>query len=186
MREAQLKNYGSGLAPITEGWFIVNVRDAEWWSSETRGAACWFANEYSEPPIEFAQLGINVTVLEPGQSGVYHAETNQEGSSSWGASAGSSSRATSDTSDPGTSWPAVVIERKLPTFMPGVLVQVGNGLGLVATGWLEGRRLAESLKAAGFNVIEVRRWGWEAPHTVSEQVLGGHVDQVPPCVVAER
>jgi uncharacterized cupin superfamily protein len=54
------------------------VRDAEWFSSETRGAACWFANEYGEPPIEFPQLGINGTVLEPGQSGVYHAEANQE------------------------------------------------------------------------------------------------------------
>jgi quercetin dioxygenase-like cupin family protein len=63
---------------VTEGWFVVNVRDAEWFSSQTRGAACWFANEYGEPPIEFAQLGINVTALEPGQSGVYHAEANQE------------------------------------------------------------------------------------------------------------
>jgi hypothetical protein len=46
--------------------------------SETRGAACWFANEYGDSPIEFPQFGINVTVLEPGQSGVYHAEANQE------------------------------------------------------------------------------------------------------------
>ena len=37
-----------------------------------------FANEYGEPPIEFSQLGINVTVLEPARSGVYHAEANQE------------------------------------------------------------------------------------------------------------
>ena len=73
-----LRTLGSGLAPVTEGWFVVNVRDAEWFSSETRGAACWFANEYGEPPVEFAQFGINVTVLEPGQSGVYHAEANQE------------------------------------------------------------------------------------------------------------
>ena len=78
MAEARLEDFGSGLAPVTEGWFVVNVRDAEWWSSETRGAACWFANEYGEPPVEFPQLGINVTVLEPGQSGVYHAEANQE------------------------------------------------------------------------------------------------------------
>ena len=76
--EARLEDAGSGLAPVTEGWFVVNVRDAEWFSSETRGAACWFASEYGEPPIEFAQLGINVTVLEPGQSSVYHAEANQE------------------------------------------------------------------------------------------------------------
>ena len=68
--EARLEDSGSGLAPATEGWFVVNVRDAEWFSSETRGAACWFANEYGEPPVEFEQLGINVTVLEPGQSGV--------------------------------------------------------------------------------------------------------------------
>ena len=45
---------------------------------ETRGAACWFESEYGDPPVEFAQLGINVTVLEPGQRGVYHAESNQE------------------------------------------------------------------------------------------------------------
>ena len=34
MREAQLEDCGSGLAPVSEGWFVVNVRDAEWWSSE--------------------------------------------------------------------------------------------------------------------------------------------------------
>ena len=39
---------------------------------------CWFANEYGDSPVEFPQFGINVTVLEPGQSGVYHAESNQE------------------------------------------------------------------------------------------------------------
>ena len=76
--EARLEDAGSGLAPVTEGWFVVNVRDAEWFTSETRGAACWFANEYGDSPVEFPQFGINVTVLEPGQSGVYHAEANQE------------------------------------------------------------------------------------------------------------
>ncbi len=78
MKEARLANAGSGLAPVTEGWFVVNVRDAEWFSSHTRGAACWFANEYGDPPIEFPHFGINLTVLEPGQTGVYHAEANQE------------------------------------------------------------------------------------------------------------
>ena len=78
MTEARLEDSGSGLAPVTDGWFVVNVHDAEWFSSETRGAACWFANEYGDPPVEFEQFGINVTVLEPGQSSVYHAEANQE------------------------------------------------------------------------------------------------------------
>jgi quercetin dioxygenase-like cupin family protein len=76
--EARLEDFGSGLAPVTEGWFVVNVRDAEWWFAESRGAACWFESEYGDPPVEFAQLGIHLTVLEPGQSSVYHAESNQE------------------------------------------------------------------------------------------------------------
>jgi len=82
VREARLEDFGSGLAPVTDGWFVVNVRDAEWWTSERRGARCAFECEYppgDTSPLLFAQLGINVTVLEPGQSGLYHAESGQEG-----------------------------------------------------------------------------------------------------------
>jgi len=78
VREAQLKDFGSGLTPVTEGWFVVNVRDAEWWFAESRGARCGFENEYGDSPVEFAQLGINVTVLEPGQTSLYHAEASEE------------------------------------------------------------------------------------------------------------
>ena len=78
MPEAQLEDSGSGLTPVTEGWFVVNVRDAEWWFTEGRGARCAFENEYGKEPVEFAQLGINLTVLETGQTGLYHAEENQE------------------------------------------------------------------------------------------------------------
>ena len=78
MPEARLEDSGSGLTPVTEGWFVVNVRDAEWWFTETRGARCAFENEYGDAPVEFDQLGINLTVLEPGQTGLYHAEENQE------------------------------------------------------------------------------------------------------------
>ena len=46
MPEAQLKDSASGLAPATEGWFVVNVRDAEWWFAESRGAACFFEIEW--------------------------------------------------------------------------------------------------------------------------------------------
>jgi uncharacterized cupin superfamily protein len=76
--EARQEDFGSGLAPVTNGWFVVNLRDAEWWSAKSRGSACWFESEYGEPPVEFSQLGINITVLEPGQTGVYHGEANQE------------------------------------------------------------------------------------------------------------
>jgi hypothetical protein len=34
--EARLEDFGSGLTPVTQGWFVVNVRDAEWWFSEGR------------------------------------------------------------------------------------------------------------------------------------------------------
>jgi uncharacterized cupin superfamily protein len=76
--EARLEESGSGLAPASDGWFVVNVRDAEWWSADTRGARCAFESEYGDAPVEFPQLGINVTVLEPGQTSLYHAEENQE------------------------------------------------------------------------------------------------------------
>jgi quercetin dioxygenase-like cupin family protein len=76
--EARLENLGSGRAPVGDGWFVVNVRDAEWWFARTRGARCAFENEYGDPPVEFDQLGINVTVLEPGQTTLYHAEASQE------------------------------------------------------------------------------------------------------------
>ena len=78
LRAAQLEDFGSGLAPVTEGWFVVNVRDAEWFFAETRGARCAFENEYGDTPIEFAQLGINVTVLTSGQTTLYHGEASQE------------------------------------------------------------------------------------------------------------
>ena len=35
VREAQLEDTGSGLTPLTQGWFVVNVRDAQWWFAET-------------------------------------------------------------------------------------------------------------------------------------------------------
>jgi quercetin dioxygenase-like cupin family protein len=76
--EARLEDLGSGLAPVTDGWLVVGVRDAEWWFAESRGARCAFENEYGDPPVEFGQVGINVTVLEQGQVTLYHAEAGQE------------------------------------------------------------------------------------------------------------
>ena len=78
MAEARLGDVGSGCAPVSQGWFVINVRDAEWWFAETRGARCAFENEYGDPPVEFIHFGINVTVLEREQTVLYHAEENQE------------------------------------------------------------------------------------------------------------
>ena len=78
MPEARLEDLGAGLTPVTEGWFVVNVRGAEWWFAERRGGRCPFENEYGDPAVDFPRLGVNITVLEPGQTGLYHAEVNQE------------------------------------------------------------------------------------------------------------
>jgi uncharacterized cupin superfamily protein len=73
--EARLEDSGSGLAPASEGWFVVNVRDAEWWTSETFGSGCGF--ESGE--FWFPQVGITLSVLEPGQPAcLYHSEAQQE------------------------------------------------------------------------------------------------------------
>ena len=75
MPEAPLEDSGSGLAPAGDGWFVVNVRDAEWWTSETFGAGCGFESR----EFEFPHLGINLSVVEPGESNcLYHSESQQE------------------------------------------------------------------------------------------------------------
>ena len=76
MPEARLVDSGSGLAPDSDGWFVVNVRDAEWWTSKTFGSGCVFETREHE----FPQVGINISVVEPGESNcLYHSESQQEG-----------------------------------------------------------------------------------------------------------
>jgi uncharacterized cupin superfamily protein len=78
--EAKLEDSGSGLSPTSEGWFVVNVRDATWLTSEngekqSSGSECSFESPYAE----FPQFAIRLHVLEPGESnGLYHAENQQE------------------------------------------------------------------------------------------------------------
>ena len=80
MPEARLDDSGSGLAPASDGWFVVNVRDAAWLTSENgdkqpSGSECAF--ESGRAP--FTQLGIRLHVLEPGEpNGLYHSENQQE------------------------------------------------------------------------------------------------------------
>jgi len=75
MPEARLEDSGSGLAPAGDGWFVVNVRDAEWWTSETFGSGCGFESR----KFSFPDFGINLSVMEPGESNcLYHSENQQE------------------------------------------------------------------------------------------------------------
>jgi hypothetical protein len=64
--EARLEDSGSGLAPASDGWFVVNVRDAQWLTSENgekqpSGSECAFESA----KCEFSQLGIRLHVLPP-------------------------------------------------------------------------------------------------------------------------
>jgi uncharacterized cupin superfamily protein len=78
--EARLENAGSGLAPASGGWFVVNVREAEWLTSESddkrpSGSECAFESQ----EFSFPQLGIRLHVLPPGEpNGLYHSESEQE------------------------------------------------------------------------------------------------------------
>jgi uncharacterized cupin superfamily protein len=74
VEEARLVESSSGLTPVTEGWFVVNVRDAAW-ESGPFGAACFFEGDIAP----FADLGISLRVLWPGRSKwLYHSESTQE------------------------------------------------------------------------------------------------------------
>src|SRR6059036_2026606 len=80
MPEARLEDNGSGLAPASDGWFVVNVRDAQWLTSEggekqPSGSECSFESGKAE----FTELGVRLHVLPPGEpNGLYHREDKQE------------------------------------------------------------------------------------------------------------
>ncbi len=74
IREAALASTDHGLVPEGEGWFVVNAREACWWRNEAFGSLCAF-----EGDGRFAEVGINIHVLVPGQSAcLYHDEGAQE------------------------------------------------------------------------------------------------------------
>ena len=75
VEEARLEETDGGLAPATEGWFVVNVRDGRWMTNEVLGAA--FIVEGDD--AGFDQVGYTIGILQPGQAGGrYHHESDQE------------------------------------------------------------------------------------------------------------
>jgi mannose-6-phosphate isomerase-like protein (cupin superfamily) len=84
--EAKLEDVGSGLAPVTPGWFVVNAGEAAWVRNDAFGGRCVFESServlQERPDLEpqwFTQIGFTLAVLEPGKpSGMYHAESSQE------------------------------------------------------------------------------------------------------------
>ena len=73
--EAPLRETKFGLVADVDGWFVLNARDSRWRDYGPLGIGCNFEGKRA-----FRQLGVNVNVLEPGQSlGLYHRENHQEG-----------------------------------------------------------------------------------------------------------
>ena len=71
--EAGYEKAENGILPKGEGWFVVNAREAAWRDSDF-GAYTRF-----EGDVHFPQIGINLSVLTPGQpSCMYHGEDEQE------------------------------------------------------------------------------------------------------------
>lgn len=76
MIEARLRRTEHGLVPETDGWFVLNARDAIWSENVENGR---FTRWEGDSEAQFRGLGINVAVLEPGQPAcMYHGEDTQE------------------------------------------------------------------------------------------------------------
>jgi uncharacterized cupin superfamily protein len=75
-KEARLQETPAGLEPAAEGWFVVNVRDTAWVTSDAFGSGCVFESRQNAP---FPELGINISVMQPGEPlCLYHEENAQE------------------------------------------------------------------------------------------------------------
>ena len=73
---AGLRRGEGGLLPDGDGWFVVNVADAEAFKTDRLGDAVMFEDRRVRP---FPDFGINVHVLQPGQPNAnYHREDAQE------------------------------------------------------------------------------------------------------------
>ena len=77
--EAPLGTTRHGLSPKGEGWYVLNMREAEWRHADGRGAVCVVVDDFEGWRQESAQFGVNPFVLQPGAPlAMYHWEADQE------------------------------------------------------------------------------------------------------------
>ena len=73
-KKAKLVRTAHGMRPSGDGWFVLNAAQSVWYGNSVFGASSSF-----EGRKRFAQVGINLHVVEPGQPNChYHAESDQE------------------------------------------------------------------------------------------------------------
>jgi quercetin dioxygenase-like cupin family protein len=76
--EARLKRTEHGLASEGEGWYVLNLRDAEWRHADGRGAVCTALDDFEGWRAD-VQYGMNSFVLMPSEPmAMYHWEADQE------------------------------------------------------------------------------------------------------------
>jgi uncharacterized cupin superfamily protein len=74
--EAPLEPKDGGLVPAQEGWFVVNVRDAQWFDGNELGGRY---TSFEGPEARFAEVGFGIGILRPGEpNALYHGEDAQE------------------------------------------------------------------------------------------------------------
>jgi uncharacterized cupin superfamily protein len=77
--ESKLERTEHGLAPTGGGWYVLNMRDAEWRHADGRGAVCVISDDFEGWRRDADQLGVNPFVLMPGEPmSMYHREADQE------------------------------------------------------------------------------------------------------------
>jgi uncharacterized cupin superfamily protein len=169
--EARLEEVGSGLAPVSPGWFVVNVGEAAWLRNDSFGGRCVF--ETTERVLQerpgvaaqhFDQIGYTLAVLEPGKpTGMYHAESSQEG---FLVLAGECLLLIEEHERPLHAWDFV----HCPPNTKHVIVGAGSGPCLVIA--IGSREQSEKPDGLGFPVDEVaKRYG----ASVEEDTMDGGV-----------
>lgn len=73
--EARLERTETGVVPASDGWFVVNARDAAWFESDGMGVY----TQFQGPDVHFPQVGVGIGILRPGEpNAMYHREEAQE------------------------------------------------------------------------------------------------------------
>jgi len=77
VEEATLADTPYGLYVTSEGWFVLNLRDALAVHNEEKGGTVY---PIEAREFEFPDFGIHLRVISPGEpNALYHAENGQEG-----------------------------------------------------------------------------------------------------------
>ena len=65
--ESELVSTEHGHVPKGQGWFVVKRARTQWSEGKGRGVLCEFEGAGFEGATDFVQVGINLTLLAPGE-----------------------------------------------------------------------------------------------------------------------